>query len=181
MAQAANPSAAKPVSPPSTSAGNGKLRWVLGWIVLPGTIIAALFLAGVHVGARHPDRGLARLLLKMFGGEAGVATEPEQSSSPQLRPGGKPGEPFSLVVSLQPKQMDAIADKSLGLSADELDCEHVCRAYYNAEFDLAVYAIEQCELARAVSHMPSLLSCSGKLEASERTESAPSESAPSDR
>jgi hypothetical protein len=50
-----------------------KLRWVLGWIVLPGTLLAALFFAGVHVGARHPEMGLSRLLLWMFGAEAGVA------------------------------------------------------------------------------------------------------------
>lgn len=161
---AAKPSA-KPASEPTPSEGPGKLRWVLGWIVLPGTIIAALFLAGVHVGARGPDRPLARLLLKMFGSEAGVAAEPEEPSTPKPRPGAKPGEPFSFSTVLQPKQLDAIAEKSLGLSADELDCEHVCRAYFKAEYEAAVYSVEQCELARAVSYAPSYLSCRGKLEA----------------
>jgi hypothetical protein len=164
MAQAAK-SSPKLSNEPVLAEGSSKLRWVLGWIVLPGTIIAALFLAGVHVGARGPDRALPRLLLKAFGGEAGVAHEPEQPSTPKPRPGAKPGEPFSFSVLLQPKQLDAIAEKSLGLSAADLDCEQVCRGFAKAEYDIAVYSIEQCELARAVSHAPSFLYCVGKLEA----------------
>jgi hypothetical protein len=166
-AQAAKSSAGKPVvSEPTSSEGGGRLRWVLGWIVLPSTIIAALFLAGVHVGARGPDRALARMVLKAFGGKPGVAAEPEQPSSPKPRPGAKPGEPFSFSVVLRPKQLTSIAEKSLGLSAAELDCEQVCRAYSKAEYEIAVYSVEECELARTVSHAPSYLFCRGKLEAS---------------
>jgi hypothetical protein len=171
MAQAAAKPSAKPASEPSPGAGNSStLRFVLGWIVLPGHILAALFLAGVHLGARDPDRGLARLLLKVFGSEPGVIAEPEQPSPPKLRPGAQPGEPFSISTVLQPKQLDAIAEKSLGLSADELDCDHVCRAYFKAEYEVAVYSVEQCELSRAVSYAPSMLICSGKLEGNKQPE-----------
>ena len=45
----------------------GKLRWIFGWIILPGTLLSSLFLAGVHVGARHPDMWLSRLFVWLFG------------------------------------------------------------------------------------------------------------------
>jgi hypothetical protein len=154
-----------PVPEPELEDGGGRLRWVLGWIVLPGTIIAALFLGGVHVGARGPERGLPRLLLKVFGGKPGIATEPDAPQEAKPRPGAKPGEAFSFSAVLQPKELQAIAEKSLGLSVDELSCEQVCRAYYKAQYELAVYTVEQCELGRAVSWMSSMLSCGGKLEA----------------
>lgn len=143
----------------------GKLRWVLGWIVLPGSIIAALFLSGVHVGARRPDQGLARLLLKVFGAKPGVAVVESEPARLEPRPGAKPGEPFSLSEVLTEKQLQAIADKSLGLGVADLDCVHVCRAYARAEYDADVYAIELCELGRAGSWAPSMLSCRGQLEA----------------
>jgi hypothetical protein len=146
--------------------GPSKLRWVLGWIVLPGTLIAGLFLAGVHVGARRPDQGLARLLLKVFGGEPGVAVERPEPRPPEPRPGAKPGEPFSISEQLLHKQLQAIADKkNLGLEVADLECEHVCRAVTKAEFGADVYALERCEYSRALSWAPSMLECSGKLEA----------------
>ena len=33
----------------------GKLRWVLGWVVLPGTVIGGIFGGGVVVGAHFHD------------------------------------------------------------------------------------------------------------------------------
>jgi hypothetical protein len=50
-----------------------RLRQMLSWVVIPVTVIAMLFAAGVHVGARRPDKPLARALLWAFGGEAGVS------------------------------------------------------------------------------------------------------------
>ncbi|NVB38432.1 hypothetical protein G6O69_11370 [Pseudenhygromyxa sp. WMMC2535] len=47
-------------------AREGKLRWLLGWVVIPGSILLALFLAGVHVGARDPEMWLSRLMLWLF-------------------------------------------------------------------------------------------------------------------
>lgn len=50
-----------------TGAGKSRLRWVIGWVIIPGTLLALLFLSGMHVGARHPEMGLARALAWMFG------------------------------------------------------------------------------------------------------------------
>ncbi len=47
---------------------SGWFRFLLGWVVAPGSVISAIVLAGVHVGANHPDMFLSRLLLWMFGG-----------------------------------------------------------------------------------------------------------------
>lgn len=47
---------------------SGWFRFLLGWVVVPGSVIGAIVLAGVHVGANHPDMFLSRLLLWMFGG-----------------------------------------------------------------------------------------------------------------
>ena len=40
----------------------GKLRWVIGWVVVPGSLLMMLFLAGVHVGANYPEMWLSRLI-----------------------------------------------------------------------------------------------------------------------
>jgi hypothetical protein len=48
-------------SPPS------RVRWLVGWVLIPGAIVSSLFLAGVHVGARHPDMWLSRAMLWLFG------------------------------------------------------------------------------------------------------------------
>lgn len=55
----------KPV-PVETPRAPSRLRWVLGWVAIPATIMLALFLAGVHVGARHPDMALARFMTWLF-------------------------------------------------------------------------------------------------------------------
>ncbi len=158
----------KPAQADSPPKRDGKLRWVLGWIVLPGTLLAGLFLAGVHVGARHPDRVLARTLLKLFDAEPGVAAAPEQPRY-EPRPGAKPGAPFEVSALLQRKQMQAIADKSLGSSVDELPCVDVCRAYAKSEYEVAPYSIERCELVRSIDSAPTMLDCAGTLEAIKAT------------
>ena len=30
-------------------------RWLLGWVVAPLSVLAVIFVGGVHVGARNPD------------------------------------------------------------------------------------------------------------------------------
>ncbi len=59
--------AASPTSSSDTDRPRSKLRWVLGWVLAPGSLLFALFLAGVHVGGRHPDMALSRALLWLFG------------------------------------------------------------------------------------------------------------------
>ncbi|WP_157595178.1 hypothetical protein [Plesiocystis pacifica] len=44
-----------------------RMRWLLGWVIIPGSLLGLLFAWGVHVGARHPDMWLARALSWMFG------------------------------------------------------------------------------------------------------------------
>ena len=40
----------------------GRLRWIVGWVGVPGTVITSIFVAGVHVGANYPDMWLSRLI-----------------------------------------------------------------------------------------------------------------------
>lgn len=62
--------------------GNKRLRRVLlGWVLVPLLIIGALFAAGAHVGARHPDMFLTRAVLWMGGGEV---ERPPPVSEPTL-------------------------------------------------------------------------------------------------
>jgi hypothetical protein len=48
-------------SQPGTESGaaeteaSGRLGFVMGWVVLPGSVIAFLVGLGAHWGARHPD------------------------------------------------------------------------------------------------------------------------------
>jgi hypothetical protein len=70
----------------STSSGRAKLRWVLGWVVLPLAIVGGLFSFGVHVGARHPDMALSRLLLRLFNAESGVSVAVPARPSPPPSP-----------------------------------------------------------------------------------------------
>lgn len=34
---------------------SGKLRFVMGWVVLPGSVLGFIVGLGAHWGARHPD------------------------------------------------------------------------------------------------------------------------------
>ncbi|MCA9700982.1 MAG: hypothetical protein KC431_25880 [Myxococcales bacterium] len=54
-------------APAEASAREGKLRWFLGWVVIPGTLLAALFFSGVHFGARNPEMWIARMLGWLLG------------------------------------------------------------------------------------------------------------------
>ena len=151
-------------SAPNTAKPTNKLRWLLGWIVLPGSLIAALFLTGVHVGARHPDMGLSRILLKVFHAKAGVA-DPSAPEQRKPREGAEPGEPFAYRETLSAAQLQQVADDNLGIDVAQLECEDVCRAYVKTQSDAPIYAIEHCTLPRAINSAPSLLDCRGKFEA----------------
>lgn len=153
-------------TPASDSKPTNKLRWLLGWIVLPGSLIAALFLTGVHVGARHPDMGLSRVLLKVFHAKAGVADVSEPAKR-KPRDGAEPGEPFAYNDSLSAAQLQVVAANNLGIDVADLECEDVCRAYVKTKSDAPIYTIEQCRLSRAMSSAPSLLDCRGKFEKAE--------------
>jgi len=137
------------------SRGPSKLRWVLGWVVLPGSLVATLFLAGVHLGARHPDMLWSRVVLRAFKAEAGVAA-PIEARKPEPRPGAAPGEPFEYHVQLTAAELHALAGRDPA-------CELACRAYAQAKHGVALYSLDRCTLARPLNL--GLLVCSGKLEA----------------
>ncbi len=42
---------------------HGPLRWALGWIVLPGAVVAAIVGAGVLVGAHFHDSWFTRAIV----------------------------------------------------------------------------------------------------------------------
>jgi hypothetical protein len=44
-----------------------RIRWLVGWVALPGALLLSVFLAGVHVGARYPDLWLSRLIAWLAG------------------------------------------------------------------------------------------------------------------
>ena len=68
--------AEKPQTPKADSAGNNRVRnFLLGWVLVPVLVLGALFAAGVHVGARHPDMLLTRGALWIGSGEAERPTQ----------------------------------------------------------------------------------------------------------
>jgi hypothetical protein len=90
------PSPARPASGPNDASEAtvkrprkraGKLRWLLGWVIVPLVLLGALFLAGVHVGARHPQMWLSRATLWMFDREPqlGLTDEERQPLARTLR------------------------------------------------------------------------------------------------
>jgi hypothetical protein len=43
--------------------GGGKLRWILGWVVLPGTLIGGIFGGGALVGAHFHESWFTRAIV----------------------------------------------------------------------------------------------------------------------
>ncbi len=52
---------------PEGEGREGWLRWVLGWVVGPGLLVAAIVGFGAHVGANHADGWFARFVVWLFG------------------------------------------------------------------------------------------------------------------
>jgi hypothetical protein len=79
-------------------AGGKRLRNVLiGWVLVPALVMGALFAAGVHVGARHPDMLLTRGVLWLGAGEA---ERPPQAES---EPAGAEPEGLPSAASQPPE------------------------------------------------------------------------------
>lgn len=109
-----------------------KLGWVLGWVVIPGSLIALLFLGGVHVGARHPGMWLSRLTLWALGGEAQLGpagAEEQRALGRRLWRLTVPSKEHTLQVDLSQAEVEAHA-KQAGVDADTLDCERLCELVY---------------------------------------------------
>ena len=68
---APKPASAKPVAAASTPASPaepaGRLSWILGWIVAPASVVAAIYGGGVVLGAHNPDRWFARSVMWVTG------------------------------------------------------------------------------------------------------------------
>lgn len=142
----------------------GKLRWVLGWIVVPGTLIAALFLTGVHFGARNPNRPVARLLLKLFGGKPGIAEVVEPGAASQAfkgpRPGAEPGPKARFSTNLSHERLQLISEQTM-IPISELSCDDLCWA---AQDMAHFYSVDDCAFARSPDSLPSMLVCQATLE-----------------
>lgn len=57
--------------PPEADAPASRLGWFLGWVVVPGTVFAAIFTGGAVVGAHFPESVVTRAIVwcaGLFGG-----------------------------------------------------------------------------------------------------------------
>ena len=66
---AAKPAAASPGAAIATTAepSTSRLSWILGWIVAPASVVAAIFGGGVVLGAHNPDGWFARSVMWVAG------------------------------------------------------------------------------------------------------------------
>lgn len=104
--------------------GSGKRlrRVLLGWVLVPALVIGALFAAGAHVGARHPDMLLTRGVLWIGGGE--VERPPQVASEPALAepaalPSAESQPPELIELSFGwPAPAQAIVEQTLGTFDD---------------------------------------------------------------
>lgn len=72
---AAKPAAAKPatasagaaIATTPAEAPTSRLSWILGWIVAPASVVAAIFGGGVILGAHNPDGWFARSVMWVAG------------------------------------------------------------------------------------------------------------------
>jgi hypothetical protein len=145
-----------------------KLRWLLGWVLIPGSIIALLFLAGVHVGARHPGMWLSRLTLWALDAEPQLGpanAEERQVLARRLWRLAVPGKEHSLHVTLSQADVEAYA-KLAKIEAEALDCKRLCELIYEHEEEDK----ELLEITRCVVEEDEADERYGKLECDARIE-----------
>jgi hypothetical protein len=147
-----------------------KLGWLLGWVVIPLLLLGSLFLAGVHVGARHPQMWLSRTTLWMFDREPqlGPATDADREPmARRMRLAVLPSKDHSLELDVTAAQLEAIA-KAANLTPTTLDCEAVCRALWLEKHpDLEFLDASHCKLtppAEGNEKDPSKLECDAKVQ-----------------
>jgi hypothetical protein len=159
--------AAKPLSKPAGKSSS-KLGWVLGWVVVPGLIVAALFLAGVHVGARHPDIGLSRAILWVTGGEAQLGPTSAAERQPlaqRLRRAALPSVNTSIEAELSKADLDALVARGAGQSIAELDCAAACEIRWTAKHpDREFISVERCELTPPTLFSSATIECEAKVQ-----------------
>ena len=126
----AEASKAKPESKGGASSGaparTNKIAWVIGWIGVPSLVVGTLFLAGVHVGARHPDMILSRAVLWASSAEAQLPPATPREAAPlsrQLYLLALPTKEFGLQVELTTEDVARLAPD---IDPKALDCETLC-------------------------------------------------------
>jgi hypothetical protein len=144
-----------------------KLRWLLGWVFVPLLLLGSLFLAGVHVGARHPQMGLSRATLWMFDREpqlGPLTAEDQQPLARTLRLLTLPTKEHSLEVDVTEAQLQEIANAA-GLTPATLDCETVCRSLWLAKHpDLEFLGTSHCKITEPAKVTPPEKAGPAKLE-----------------
>lgn len=161
----------RPIKRPS------KLRWLLGWVIVPMSLLAALFLAGVHVGARYPQMGLSRATLWMFDREPQLGPLTEEDREPlarKLRLLVLPRKEHSFEVDVTEVELDEIA-KPANLTPATLDCETVCRSLWLAKHpDLEFLGVTHCELTPPAKVTPPAKPGPARLECTANVQREPS-------
>jgi hypothetical protein len=171
------PTSTRPASGPSAANSEvtlkrpikrrSKLRWLLGWVIVPLLLLGALFLAGVHVGARYPQMGLSRATLWMFDREPQVGPLTDEDREPlarKLRLLVLPTKEHSLEVDVTEAELAEIA-KAANLTPATLDCETVCRSLWLAKHpDLEFLGTSHCEVTPPAKVTPPATVGPAKLE-----------------
>jgi hypothetical protein len=167
------PAPSRPASGPNDSEPTAKhrrpskLRWVLGWVVIPVLLLGSLFLAGVHVGARYPQMWLSRTTLWMFDREPQLGPQTDADREPMARRmwlAVVPSKDHSLELEVTEAQLDAIA-KAANLTPATLDCETVCRALWVEKHpDLEFLGTSHCKVTPPAEVTPPAVKGPAKLE-----------------
>lgn len=147
---------------------SSKLRWILGWIGVPGLLIAGLLLAGVHVGARHPQMGLTRAVLWVMSAEPqlGPANVAErQPLARRLRLIALPSMRFALQSELSKDELDALVAAGAGPNIAELDCAAICEIRWQAKHpDREFISAHSCELTQPTLFSTAKIECDAKVQ-----------------
>lgn len=170
---ASKPSPGRPSSASNdASAGTvkrpSKARWLLGWVIVPLSLLGALFLAGVHVGARHPQMGLSRATLWMFDREPQLGPLTKEDREPlarKLRLLVLPRKEHSVEVDVTEVELEKIA-KAADLTPATLDCKTVCRSLWLTKHpDLEFFGVTHCKVTPpAEVKGPARLECTATVE-----------------
>jgi hypothetical protein len=167
------PSVSAATASAATDKPSGKLGWVLGWVLVPLVLLGVLFLAGVHVGARHPQMWLSRATLHMFDREPQLGPQTDEDRQPmarRLRLAVLPSKDHSFEVDVSEAELEKIA-KDSGLTPATIDCQTVCRALWleknpEREFIRATHCkvTPPAEVKPPAKQGPSKLECDAKVQ-----------------
>lgn len=144
----------------------GKLKWLIGWVLVPLSVVGALFLSGVHIGARHPQGWMARAVLWMFDAEPQLAPSgPPEPLARRLRLAVLPSTGHSLKLELSPDALADLVERGAGPSVAQLDCAAVCELSWVADHpDRAFIEAQRCVLTPATTTAQAILDCEARVQ-----------------